>query len=218
MALQDQQDHKAADLQAQPVLRAHLARFKALQGLQALLLLDQLALRVRHLLKLALRALQDRQAQLVRKEIRLLGLQDHKAYRAYKEYRAKLDLLAHREILALLALLEMLDLLEMLGLLAVRATLDLQGLRARIPQLQGRQALLVQLVRKVAHQRLQGLLAHKVFRAYRAKLARLAQQGLQERKEIVLLAQQDQLAHKETKLLDLQALQAQLDLLALIPQ
>ena len=51
MALQDQQAHKVAALQVQLDLQAHLAPFKALQGLQALLLLDQLAQRVRHQLK-----------------------------------------------------------------------------------------------------------------------------------------------------------------------
>jgi hypothetical protein len=102
----------------------------------------------------------------------------------------------------MLDLLEVLAQLEMLGLLVVRATLDLQALRARIPQLQDLRAQLVQLVRKVAHQPLQGLLAHKVFRVFKAKLARLDRQAY---KEIALLDQQDLLAHKATQLQDRQA-------------
>jgi hypothetical protein len=102
----------------------------------------------------------------------------------------------------MLDLLEVLDLLEMLGLLVVRATLAQQDLLARIPQLQGRQAQLVQRAHKVAHQRLQGLQAHKVFKVFKAKLARLDRQAY---KEIALLDQQVLLAHKATQLQDRQA-------------
>jgi len=115
----------------------------------------------------------------------------------------------------MLDLLEVLDQLEMLGLLVIRATLGLQDLLARIPQLQGRQAQLVQQAHKVAHQRWQGLQAHKVFKVFKAKLARLDRQAY---KEIALLDQQVLLAHKATQSQDLQAQLAQQVLQAQIPQ
>ena len=79
-------------------------------------------------------------------------------------------------------------------------------------------AQLAQLVRKVAHQRLQVLLDHKVFRVFRAKLARSDLQALQAHKATVLQAQQDRLVRKATQSQGQLVRQVRQDLRVLIPQ